>query len=96
MKKMLKAAVEIHRCFKCNGYNHSAKFCKNEFSCPRCGENHEVKDCQSRDLRCVNCFNHFNSGESNINFVHAAWDIQNCPSYSLTCNKLRSDILNLQ
>jgi hypothetical protein len=30
-------AVEVLRCYNCNGYHHTSKSCKNKKSCPRCG-----------------------------------------------------------
>lgn len=89
-------AVEILRCFKCNEFNHSSNFCKKPYTCPRCGENHAVKDCKSDNLGCVNCIELKSRQNSDISVTHAAWDTNNCAAYILARDKLRSDLLNLQ
>jgi hypothetical protein len=33
-------AVFVVRCYKCNGFNHTAKYCKNDSSCQLCGKHH--------------------------------------------------------
>nr|CAI5828984.1 unnamed protein product [Callosobruchus analis] len=86
-------AVEIHRCFNCNEYQHSSKFCKKSPSCPRCGENHLLKDCKSTTVCCVNCVKLVNKGEVNVSTHHAVWDINACTSYKRATDKLRSDLL---
>jgi hypothetical protein len=48
-------AIDVIPCYRCNGYHHSHTFCKRNLSCPRCGESHEVKECKSTVLRCINC-----------------------------------------
>jgi hypothetical protein len=45
-------AIDVIRCYRCNGYHHSHTFCKRNLSCPRCSESHEVKECKSTVLRC--------------------------------------------
>nr|CAI5848639.1 unnamed protein product [Callosobruchus analis] len=89
-------AVEIHRCFNCNEYQHSSKFCKKSPSCPRCGENHLLKDCKSTTVCCVNCVKLVNKGEVNVSTHHAVWDINACTSYKRATDKLRSDLLSIQ
>ncbi|CAH1998439.1 unnamed protein product [Acanthoscelides obtectus] len=86
-------AVQVSRCFNCNGFNHSSKLCKKERSCPRCGENHAVKDCKSATLKSINCVFRRSKGELNVCTNHAAWDIKNCSSYLQACSKLRADLL---
>ena len=50
-------AVEVYRCFNCNEFSHSSKFCKKPVSCPICGKNHDVKQCKSKEFHCTNCAN---------------------------------------
>lgn len=47
--------INLYSCFKCQGYNHKASECKNQKSCRRCAGNHDVKQCDSKELICVNC-----------------------------------------
>nr|CAI5827328.1 unnamed protein product [Callosobruchus analis] len=86
-------AVEVSRCYTCNGYSHSSKACRKEVTCPRCGENHELKACKSNYLKCINCVNCLKKDGQNIKVDHAAWDRKNCLSYRIACDRLKSDIL---
>jgi len=47
--------VNLIRCFKCCGFNHYARECKREITCGRCGDVHSSKECQSTNLKCMNC-----------------------------------------
>lgn len=86
-------AIEILRCFKCNGYNHSKTHCKNNLSCPKCSLRHELNVCRVDKLKCINCsVLKEKSIDSNINFEHAAWDRENCHAYKMAILKLKSDL----
>nr|CAI5847086.1 unnamed protein product [Callosobruchus analis] len=86
-------AVEVSRCYACNGYSHSSKACRKKVTCPRCGENLELKVCKSNYLKCINCVNSLKKDGQNIKVDHAAWDRKNCLSYRIACDRLKSDIL---
>ena len=44
------------RCFQCQEFGHSKKFCKKNLRCWRCGrEGHDGNDCSSESKCCVNC-----------------------------------------
>lgn len=48
----------IHVCFKCNGYGHHTKDCRNVLSCPHCAQEHKYSECPNRDMSkicCANC-----------------------------------------
>lgn len=47
--------TNVKRCFKCWGYNHEAKECRNKKVCPKCAEEHEEKECNNTQTKCVNC-----------------------------------------
>ena len=49
--------IDIIRCFKCNGFNHSASTCKSELVCRRCAERHVIKECKAVNLCCINSSN---------------------------------------
>lgn len=58
------------RCFKCNGFGHTANACKKEVSCTRCAGKHLRDECINMDIKCSNC-------QSN---EHGALD-RACPVY---------------
>ena len=44
------------RCFKCQKFGHIAANCKKDVRCSRCGENHDIKNCNSEATeKCCNC-----------------------------------------
>lgn len=45
----------IMRCYKCLGFGHKATGCINQKACGKCSGNHEMKDCTSTEIICVNC-----------------------------------------
>lgn len=53
----LKDYNPLVRCYKCQGFGHVAKYCKNKTVCPHCADGHEQKDCgnKNRPARCANC-----------------------------------------
>ena len=49
---------DIHRCYKCTGYNHSSKNCTKNQVCMKCGiSSHEAPQCSTlkENLICPNC-----------------------------------------
>ena len=44
------------RCFNCQKFGHSKKFCKNRLACWKCGgEGHDGSECTSETTHCLNC-----------------------------------------
>lgn len=91
-------AVEISRCFRCNGYNHTSHSCKRDLSCPRCGSNHGVKSCTvaDSDLCCINCKQVNTKSGKSFDTKHAVWDSQSCSAYKQMIVKLKSDLFGSQ
>lgn len=89
-------ALSFPRCFNCNGFNHTVKFCKKAVSCPLCSGNHTVKDCRApkEQRKCINCVQIKNRQNLDIPTDHAAWDYNNCFSYKQLVDKIRYDIFN--
>lgn len=86
-------AVQILRCFNCNGYHHSSKSCKSLKSCPRCAMNdHAVRDCTAEHLKCVNCLTAIEKENLDVDPNHAAWDVL-CPVFIKAVEKFKKDIL---
>lgn len=93
-------AVELIRCFRCNGFNHTSKSCKHNRTCPRCGEDHELQICSVSDsgLCCVNCkaANKNKNASDLFDTKHAAWDYEVCSVYKFKLSKLKSDLFGAQ
>lgn len=92
-------AISPVRCFKCNGYNHTSKYCKNKLSCPKCSLPHQIKDCPEKNedkFTCVNCveMNAKNNSQHPVN--HAVWDSAECTALKLTTDKLKKDLFELK
>jgi len=45
------------RCFKCQAYGHTSKFCRSSATCPRCGGRHDYEQCRTKtgEPKCANC-----------------------------------------
>jgi hypothetical protein len=86
-------AIDVIRCYRCNGYHHSHTFCKRNLSCPRCGESHEVKECKSTVLRCINCVSlNSKTNLTSVNAAHACWDTNECQYYLNLIANIKKDL----
>lgn len=56
-KCYVKEYFSVSKCYKCYGYNHRADDCKNKRACIRCAGEHNINECNSEIIKCVNCFN---------------------------------------
>lgn len=79
---LVKAYVEEHinlaQCFKCSGFNHVAKYCKEEkLCCYKCGGDHQGIACQADSLTCPNCTKMKYAPDKSR---HSARDVR-CPVY---------------
>lgn len=71
--------IDPHRCYKCNGFGHSADVCEsNTHVCPKCSGPHKIKDCDSDQIICVNCKNANVNRNLNLPTNHFTWS-QSCP-----------------
>lgn len=78
MKVYVQEHFNLALCFKCCGFGHVAKYCNENLSCHKCGANdHSGSDCQSMELKCVNCLKMKYKAEES---QHSARDM-NCPVY---------------
>lgn len=88
-------AVDVPRCYKCNGFYHNANNCKKlNYTCPRCSDTHKLEECKSANLKCINCCNL--KENANVNVCHAVWDYDNCMAYKNTITKLKCDVFGIQ
>lgn len=73
--------INIMRCYKCLGFNHLSMNCKNKIACNKCGGEHKVEDCQSKEMSCINCVEHVKKTKEKIPtnhhaFAHNCWCTQ--------------------
>lgn len=89
MKVYVQEHVNLALCFKCCGFGHVGKYCKERLCCHKCGEyEHSGSDCQSIRLKCINCIKMKYKAEES---QHSARDI-NCPVYQRRLKNYRSQI----
>ncbi|KAJ3659809.1 hypothetical protein Zmor_011477 [Zophobas morio] len=91
-------AVDVLRCYKCNGFNRSVKTCKKTLSCPKCSKEHELKECKAQNdqWKCINCSSI--QARDNLNteqISHASWDYENCSFYKNLIRKIKSEVFGL-
>lgn len=53
--------ADIVRCFRCQGYGHISKNCRDKMCCGHCAGEHDNKDCMNKDKAevCGACINIF-------------------------------------
>ncbi|PPQ87141.1 hypothetical protein CVT25_000283 [Psilocybe cyanescens] len=75
-----KSKKEPIRCLKCQGYNHIARECINDYdTCGNCANRtHKTENCTSQSKKCVACGD---QGEG-----HTSWD-RNCPTFHRKCQQ---------
>ena len=66
--------VSIFQCYKCYGFGHPAKDCKNTACCGKCASEHQTKTCNTDKFKCINC-----STAKYTQLNHAATDKIRCP-----------------
>lgn len=83
--------IHVTRCFKCAGYGHVQKDCKNEVTCPVCAGGHEKRECNADEVKCVNCCRANERLNLRLNVFHTAlsWE---CECYKRKYRQLQSKI----
>lgn len=72
----------LSRCFKCNGYAHSAKKCQSEVKCQYCAKNHDGASCPDKKVKCcVNCMRTNEKYNKEHDVAHFAFDENSCATY---------------
>ena len=86
-------AVDIRRCFKCLGFNHTSHQCsQTNPTCPKCSGNHLLKECTADFLKCVHCDN-LKKSNPEVNSNHASYDYDNCVVYKKQLENFKSRVL---
>ena len=62
------------QCYKCQEFGHSAKNCRNDTVCAKCGGDHHIKDCDSTEVKCKNC-----ERKGNEDTKHKTMEVNKCP-----------------
>lgn len=81
--------VDLLRCYNCSGFQHKSVECKRAKACPRCAENHDLKDCRSEKRECTNCKFAVETYRLKLDINHEAWSSQ-CPTFLRRLNIQRS------
>ncbi|XP_046684620.1 cingulin-like [Homalodisca vitripennis] len=70
--------IDLPRCYRCQRFGHVAKYCNGKKACPRCSEEHDIKDCRVQEdapWKCVNC-----ERDGKVDLNHdVRW--KGCPAY---------------
>lgn len=69
--------LNVNMCYKCCGFNHKAKTCKNKRICKKCAGEHDVTECKSDIIKCVNCVQAVKKLKIRLDVNHKA-DDPNC------------------
>ena len=87
-------AVDITRCYNCCGFHHISAKCRSRPVCPRCTGSHQVRECKSESLKCLNCFS-ARGITPDIDFNHAAWD-RGCVVFQQKLKLFKADNFGLK
>lgn len=63
----------VLRCYKCWGFGHMKKECKNDIACGKCGGSHETVTCRVNDMKCINCTMAKEKFNVDLETNHHAW-----------------------
>jgi hypothetical protein len=93
-------AVFVVRCYKCNGFNHTAKYCKNDSSCQLCGKHHPDIPCAVSENKvsptCRNCKSLRMSQRLDVDANHAAYEHGKCTAFQLASAKFKQDLFGIK
>lgn len=74
--------LNLRRCWKCGGYGHTGKNCKNEQHCQLCAGAHDTKSCENKEVeKCVNCIKANEQYNADRPIDHCALDERKCETY---------------
>lgn len=84
--------LNLNRCFKCNGYGHNSKKCRNQLSCAICADSHESNGCKCTNKVCVNCKRYNDKYGIKYNIDHAAYEYEKCEFFKNLRYKYRMQV----
>lgn len=71
----------MNRCRRCCKYNHSSKKCNNTTSCPKCGGEHELHECDNDSVKCILCAEANRKYKLSLDTNHKANQIRACGTF---------------
>lgn len=72
---------DLLRCFKCLDFQHTRENCKNKTCCPKCGGEHEIKNCTPDIENSCVCVSNAETSDLQLECAHNVWsDV--CPTLS--------------
>ena len=77
-------SYNVYQCFKCQGFNYSAKHCEKNQVFAKCGGNHRLVECNANVEKCVNCER---KGHSDLN--HRTNGTK-CPVYKEEVSRIKN------
>lgn len=78
----VKDDFNLRRCWRCNGYGHSAKNCKRDVACGKCAGPNETRECKKTEEKaCVSCLHSNKFSKIKKRTDHMAMDHQECETY---------------
>lgn len=82
--------LNIRRCYKCWGFNHTAAKCSaTHFSCSKCSEKHQTAECTSTVEKCIACIGMASARHLLLDVNHMATSSE-CPTYRHRADLARS------
>ena len=69
--------IVVNRYYKCSRFNHKARDCRGEETCPLCMGGHNIKACTAPpcNYKCVNCVNYNKyNGSAKVSEEHSSMD----------------------
>lgn len=81
--------VQVNRCYKCLGFNHVAKVCKNKLACSKCTGEHNAQQCTAEGMKCVNCTAFNLKNVNTVNFENVCTEHH---AFSRECHVLKLNI----
>lgn len=84
-------SIDFIRCYNCSSYHHVKAECKSKTVCPKCAEDHSLKDCSSTVEKCINCIRHNERLKLGLDIHHTALS-KSCPVYMHLLERQRSRI----